>query len=183
PRAAPPPAAPSPPPASPGGAAGRPPSRVATLLGAPALPFRPAAEPARPPAAVPEPAVRPSPAASLGQTSAMVDPDAIARFRQALPFLARGGGVPDGDAPAREPEAEGGVPTLTLEQYASLCAECEACPERAAEIQARYQVPTEAVRRALEQRWRDDLARDPALGRRWEESRARYQAWLREHKA
>jgi hypothetical protein len=100
--------------------------------------------------------------------AAVVDAALLAQLRQGLPFA--GGAAPAApDAP---------IPQLTLEQYASLCAECEAFPDRTADALARYQIHNDATRRALDTHWRDTFARAPDSKQRWTELQQQYKAWL-----
>jgi hypothetical protein len=67
---------------------------------------------------------------------------------------------------------------LTVEQYASLCAECVVYPDRAEEIQRRYHVPSEGARRVIDKHWKERFTADADLQRRFETSFASYRAWL-----
>jgi hypothetical protein len=67
-------------------------------------------------------------------------------------------------------------PELNLLQYASLRAELAMSPERASEILPRYHVPSEAVRRALEEYWAARLAANA-------EERAAFERAVREFSA
>jgi hypothetical protein len=132
------------------------------------LPFRPAS-----PELSAERTLKAALMAARGQGETVpIDEDTLAKARRALPFAGATAGT--GAVP---------FPPLRLTQYASLCAELAASPERAADILRRYHVPSEASRRALDEHWQARL-----LGR-WEEQvefeRAlrEYSAWLRGRRA
>jgi hypothetical protein len=70
-------------------------------------------------------------------------------------------------------------PRLSLEQYASLCAELALWPARSDEILRQYRVVNEAARRALTEHWEAELAKSPKAWATFEEALAVYTAWLR----
>jgi len=59
------------------------------------------------------------------------------------------------------------VPPPQLEQYAYICAEVAAFPERAFEVWTRNGVPDEASHRVLEANWVEAFRHDPELYRRF----------------
>ncbi|MCC6523889.1 MAG: hypothetical protein IT373_14620 [Polyangiaceae bacterium] len=67
---------------------------------------------------------------------------------------------------------------LTLEQFAGLCAACEVEPERTAEIEREYGVPTSVARRALDARWMARFRADGALYRSFYARFHEYRGWL-----
>ncbi|MEO7327674.1 MAG: hypothetical protein ABI193_03780 [Minicystis sp.] len=68
---------------------------------------------------------------------------------------------------------------LTLEQYASLCAESAvASPQAAPQIGKRYGLADERALAALHEDYRARFARDPALDQRFRALEAQYRAWL-----
>jgi hypothetical protein len=67
---------------------------------------------------------------------------------------------------------------LTLEQYASLCAELALDPSRSQETLARYRVSAES-KLALDQQWKQRFAGDEKLRRQWEHAYRLYEAFLR----
>jgi hypothetical protein len=69
---------------------------------------------------------------------------------------------------------------LTVEQYATLCAECASHPAWVAEILARYGVQSEAERAALTQHWEQRMAADPQLAGLLRWHYARYEEWLKQ---
>src|SRR6185312_11613961 len=88
--------------------------------------------------------------------------------------LAAGGTTPVGNdaieravaavrSPGSKPAAVA-APRLTLDAYASFYAELSMWPEQVEEIRRRYQVPSRAAHEALDQEWRERVARDPAVG-------------------
>ncbi|WP_437977838.1 hypothetical protein WMF11_14130 [Sorangium sp. So ce295] len=171
----------------------------AAASGAPVLPFGPPAppEPARPasPTAVlpalpapPEPARPAPPTAVLPAVPAPPEPADPAVAMALVPKGMRGftsltgthptSGAPSGAplpfasgpraAPAA-PSAPPPTPALSLEQYASLCADLAASPGDAEALFARYGLGRPEERAAVDAFWRDRLARDPAAHRRWQE--------------
>lgn len=108
------------------------------------------------------PVMRPA----LGGTLPVGD-DSIAHTVAALPFAGAA-------AAAVVP-----IPQLTVEAYASLCAELSVSPERAGEILLRYHVPSAASRQALDAQWQAWLAERPDLRAAFEEAQAIYARWLR----
>lgn len=70
------------------------------------------------------------------------------------------------------------TPTLTLEQYASLCVELDRWPAARPAILARYQIANDVGLAALRVSWNDRLASDPSLFARWTPACERYRAWL-----
>jgi hypothetical protein len=66
---------------------------------------------------------------------------------------------------------------LTLAQYASLCVELAAAPNRGAEILARYRLTT-PQRDHLDRHFQERFTREPAVRAEWERACATYRAWL-----
>jgi hypothetical protein len=92
------------------------------------------------------------------------------------------GGDLDGTAFVATPFAGDAIPfgkgpTLTIEQYASLCAERLHDPIAA---DACYGIATNDARAKLDAQWRDRGAADPALRSRLEDLTQRYLSWLRQ---
>ncbi|AUX21778.1 uncharacterized protein SOCEGT47_022660 [Sorangium cellulosum] len=81
----------------------------------------------------------------------------------ALPFSPAARAAPDA------PSSAAPAPALSLEQYASLCADLAASPGDAEALFARYGLGRPEARLAVDGFWRDRLARDPAAHRRWRE--------------
>ena len=71
-----------------------------------------------------------------------------------------------------------GPATFTLEQYASLCAEEQQAPEQADAIAKRYQLPTAAARKSIEDRWSSALESDAELRERFTDLVKHYRRWL-----
>ena len=69
-------------------------------------------------------------------------------------------------------------PELTLEQYASLCAELAMRPERAAEVLARYRQTAES-RARLDQHYRARVEGSPEVRAAWERAYQAYYEWLK----
>jgi hypothetical protein len=74
-------------------------------------------------------------------------------------------------------------PRLTLEQYASLCAELSVYPERLTDIRRRYHVMNTAAHRALDEHWRTALNESPAARAKFHVDLTRFTAWLRAKRA
>jgi hypothetical protein len=82
-------------------------------------------------------------------------------------------------------KASGGVdlpfkrlPELSVEQYASLCAEREHRPAQGATICQRWGIDDEAAERALDDRWQRRLQADPAEAHHFYSLVGSYKAWL-----
>lgn len=104
----------------------------------------------------------------LGDTMP-VDDDRLARVVAALPFL--GGTLGAGTIP---------FPRLSLEQYASLCAELrEASPAEREAVLRRYHVLHEASLGALVAHWEARLSSAPEERARLAKAVEDYAAWLR----
>ncbi|MFO0552328.1 MAG: hypothetical protein U0271_28330 [Polyangiaceae bacterium] len=110
-----------------------------------------------------------------------------APLSQALPFA---GASPEPHAQAAPPnqlEARGappaysnpvpGLPSLSVEQYAGLRAECTAYPKLRAQILQKYGIADEHALARLEGFWSSLLENDPNLWRKWSELYQRYQDW------
>ncbi|HTN86644.1 MAG TPA: hypothetical protein VL242_23250 [Sorangium sp.] len=128
---------------------------------APVLPF---GLPAPPEPTTPAGAADVVPRGMRGFTSLTgTHPTSAAPAEAPLPFSssARAAPVP--------PPASPPVPALSLEQYATLCAELAAAPGNAEALFARYGLIQPEARVAVDRFWRDRLARDPAEHQRWKE--------------
>jgi hypothetical protein len=124
-----------------------------------ALPFREGPS-AAPPASVAEP-----PHEAVGETAFFSGP----LVDEPAPF------------PLPEPTTEplrALPPALTLEQYASLCAEAAERPADAAAVCARYGVHDAAQLGMLDEGWRRRFLSDPSLHARFEQHVAHYRDWL-----
>jgi hypothetical protein len=67
---------------------------------------------------------------------------------------------------------------MALLIYASLCAELAVAPEKAAEILARYRVPDEASRRALDEHWQAQLATQADARGTFDAALTTYKEWF-----
>ncbi|WP_437717516.1 hypothetical protein WMF45_14555 [Sorangium sp. So ce448] len=146
--------------------------------GAPVLPFGPPAlpEPARPapPTAVlpalpapPEPA---DPAAAIALVPKGMRGFTSLSGTHPTSGAPSGAPLPFASGPRAAPAAPSSpAPALSLEQYASLCADLAASPGDAEALFARYGLGRPEERAAVDAFWRDRLARDPAAHRRWQE--------------
>ena len=106
-----------------------------------------------------------------GQTAGHED-NAIRKALASLPFI----GAVVGDAFVT-------FPRLTIQQYASLCAELAVWPTRSGEILRQYRVVNETARRALTEHWEAELAKSLKARTTFEEALAVYTAWLRSQRA
>ena len=73
------------------------------------------------------------------------------------------------------PFAPAAVPTLTLQQYASLCAELHVFSDRAEAIFHQYGLGSPGDRTSVDLAWRERLRRNPAEHQGWQ---ALYQRWV-----
>jgi len=136
---------------------------------------------AEPPAASAPPVAEPPAASASSPVEASAEPPAeppkgavdASDSSEDGPLLDKTTLVADEGAPSYAPALE-----LTVDQYASLCAECAVHPERIGEVLARYHIPSDAARRIIDRHWQSRLAEDPELHRQWEQSYANYQTWL-----
>jgi hypothetical protein len=162
-------------------------------LQGPALPFRQGD--AQPP---PTTAGEPPPANPMGTTvegeaisplagttlpfhHAAADKAAAAEEHASLPA------GPDAPGQATAPaQIEAGLAphlaAITVEQYATLCAECAAHPAWLAHVQARYGVQSAAERAALDSHWQQRMAADPQLPGLLRWHYARYEEWLKQQR-
>lgn len=85
--------------------------------------------------------------------------------------------------PARAAGAEGAppvrLPDLTLDAYASLCAELSVFPTKTEEIFRKYGVADDRVKRGLDQRWQDLFTTAPPLRDEWQRKTTAFCDWLR----
>jgi hypothetical protein len=128
---------------------------------APALPFVEGDAP--PEIAAPSGEAEPKPATSRGGTALVVE----APRGPALPFA--------GDAEPAAAKPAAALPSLTIQQYASLCVELETGVE--AEVLARYRISPEE-RAALDEDFSRRFKQAPAQKRTWERACETYRAWL-----
>lgn len=109
-------------------------------------------------------APKPTESSSLGATAPLGD-DMFAAVRATLPFVGASG-------PARKP-------ALSLEAYASLCAQLAVSPGSSAEILPRYGVHTDEMKRAVDAEWQARMSSHPATRAEWQRLCAVYESWLR----
>lgn len=86
----------------------------------------------------------------------------------ALPFRAAAPNVSSAPAPPHRP------PTLTLDQYASLCAMLAVFPQQAEAIFAQHNLGAREDQLTLDHQWKERLRRDPTEYQAWS---ALYQRW------
>lgn len=113
--------------------------------------------------------MRPPPA-PLGETAKL--PEGMIPRGAALPFA---GAKPA--APEPPPRA---LPTLSLEQYAAMCAESSLGGASQEQALARYGLSSVGVWRAVDEAWQARLSADPALMQRWLDLTARYRELLKQ---
>ena len=133
-----------------------------------AAPAQPAAAPAQP--AVAQPAAPPAPGAPSVPFAPSPQPAQPAPSAP-LPQLPEGA--------ARSPTSN--VPTLTLEQYAALCAELAMFPNAVEQTFSRYRLTSLRDRLSVDLAWRERLRRDPAENARWQALYAHYTAHWASH--
>lgn len=145
------------------------------------LPFKAAGA-----AAAPMPALEPAADEAVDMSGGTVI--AESPFAQkALPWE-KGPSGGKGNAPPQTPPSSPGGPApadgqaatvegMTVEQYASLCAEIAVKPTQSAEIEKRYRLSS-AARHKLDAAFRERFARDGALQSRFKQLAQQYRAWL-----
>lgn len=160
---------------------------IGAIPGVPALPFAPSAPGGGASSHATQAAFEPRPASAprepIGETEA-VDVGALARR-----VLAFGPPKPaEAETPQQAPARQAGpaqqprqaapaVPTLTVEQYASLCVDLELAPQSTAEVLRRYGV-TQDAKRTLDEGWSRVFAEQPARRAAFEHAKVTYRAWL-----
>lgn len=75
-------------------------------------------------------------------------------------------------------EAQAAAPTMTLDAYASLCAELAAQPEKRGEVLVRYRVAEDAALNALHASWQKQFAAQPQMRAEWQSKYDAFRAWL-----
>ena len=131
--------------------------------------------------------------------------DLMAQVRQALPFAKSAGATPPSSTPAQlspappPPSTPGQAPSsgpappaslapiaspsrMTLQTYASLCAELAYYPANRGAILARYGITDDAEHRSIEREWQSRLA-DPESRSKWQQLYTTYSDWLRNKQA
>lgn len=157
---------------------------MASLRTSMPLPFK-----EQPPASAPS-APKPVPRSKSPLTGTVDVGAAMAAMKSeaSLPFAAREGAPalhPPVDLSAAARDAStlstplGQTPSsMSLEQYAALCAEMAVFPGRAREIAARYRITSEAAWSALHEAWQAWLARDHAVWQRFRQMESGYREWF-----
>jgi hypothetical protein len=113
---------------------------------------------------------RPSaPEAAIGGATLPLGVDLLGKLRQELPFL-------KATAAAAAPATT--WPRLSLDTYASLCAELSVFPERVPEILKKYGIADEAGRRGVDREWAERLAAHPETQDLWQRKVGEFRAWL-----
>ena len=107
--------------------------------------------------------------------------EAVQDLQKALPFGKGAEGAKDDGAAGRKPRTEASKPKLSLEQYASFCAEMEALPKEASRILRDYGIRNAAERTMLSVGWGREMEAKPELRAKFEELRKTYTEWLRSH--
>jgi hypothetical protein len=142
-----------------------------------ALPFRPNPPDAHAHTSAPMPASQAAPAEQPAETT--LEGPTIA-VEPALPFNPPGasGQARMDKAPVADPPRPS-APSLTLERYASLCAELAVFPTNAESIFAKYGLAALRDRLTTDLVWQERLRQDPASYRQWQESYKQAHAyWL-----
>ncbi len=83
------------------------------------------------------------------------------------------------EALAEDPRAMN-LPDLTIQQYASLCAEREVKPAEREMIHQKYGLPDDAASEALDAHWHRLFDTQPQVRERWQDLHSQYVAWLRQ---
>lgn len=113
----------------------------------------------------------PVPATSVGGATLPLGVDLLGKMRNELPF-AKAASV----GPAAAPAAA--WPRLTLDTYASLCAELSVFPERVPVILKKYGIADEAARRGVDREWAERLSTHPETQDLWQRKVGEFRAWL-----
>jgi hypothetical protein len=106
----------------------------------------------------------PAPRTAITDATLPLQMDLMAQARAAMPFL--------------KPSATVAGPRLTLDAYASLCAELAVAPGNRAETFRRYGIRDDAAWRAVDQEWRVRFTERPEIQREWQEKYDRFREWL-----
>ncbi len=110
-----------------------------------------------------------APEATVGGATLPLGVDLLGKMRQELPFLKTA-------APAAAKVAA--WPRLTLDMYASLCAELSVFPERVPDILKKYGIADEAGRRGVDREWAERLSAHPETQELWQRKVGEFRAWL-----
>lgn len=163
--------------AQPGSPATAQPPSAATPPGSQA-PAQPATVAARPAPAQPAPVdpglAQTAPAQAAPAQTAPANPG-LAQTAPAQPAPAHPAPAQPGAPAARTSPA---TPEMTLDAYASLCAEMVVHPQHRADILRRYSIADEATLHALHGQWRERFSRDPALEAQWQNKYKTFRDWL-----
>lgn len=143
-------------------------SGAAAASAGPAAPSSPAPSGAAAPVRAPQPTS--STSSALGATSAL-PPNLAELARSVLPFAGESKPAP-APSPATRPTE------LTLEQYASLCAELAAAPAESDAVFGRYGLHAPEVRAEVDRVWKERLRSNPSDYARWLDHYQRRQAQL-----
>lgn len=113
-----------------------------------------------------------TPEATVGGATLPLGIDLLGKMRKELPFLKAASSVP---GPAATAAA---WPRLTLDTYASLCAELSVFPERVSEILKKYGIADDAGRRGVDREWAERLSAHPETQDLWQRKVGEFRAWL-----
>jgi hypothetical protein len=80
----------------------------------------------------------------------------------------------DGATPPNPPP----FPRMPIETYASFCAELAVFPDKAAEVEKKYKIRSDAARAALDQDWQVRFDAHPETRTQWQGLVAHYREWL-----
>jgi hypothetical protein len=123
-----------------------------------AMPFGPTSSPTAAPQRPPAPPGPPVPAMGGTDETATVALPPFVEVRPATPFPATAPPAPSPGAP----------PTLTLEQYAALCAELAAFPQQQDAVFQRYGLGAQRDRAVVDAAWQQRLRSNAAEYQRWQ---------------
>lgn len=113
----------------------------------------------------------------IGETIAPSDLAAVMQRVMPFPVKAPPAAPSTPAATAASPPPGVAPPTLTLEQYASLCEDLRTAGDRGAEVLRRYGLSKEA-KRAVDDHWQRQFQLQPTTFLAWERARSTYRAWL-----
>ena len=76
----------------------------------------------------------------------------------------------------------GTAPEMTVDAYASLCAEMAVFPQRRGDILRRYNIADDAALAVLRARWKERFGREPAMEMVWQEKYRTFRDWLAQNR-
>jgi hypothetical protein len=154
-------------------------SPFASALPFGASPANRAPSPAKSTAQSPAPGAVQSPKGRLDRTADEI----VSPFQsKALPFQQEPQAAPSPPTNASARPSPTSTRGLSIEQYASLCAELATYPAQTEQVFLRYRLATAQDRSAVDNEWRARLAKDPAEYKRWHDLYWQYCTYLKQRR-